>query len=239
MSSPRLKSVFSAVIALALAAGPAFARTASRGAPSEEQALVNDARATFARFRDDPDLTTFLENEREARAVLIIPKAVRAGLILGGSGGPGVVLARRGTSWSGPSFYRLGTASLGLQIGVDVSEIVVFVRTQRGLDVLLSPSMKMGLDASIAAGPVGAGAGRAAHPTADFVYYSRSKGFYGGVSLEGAAIRPDEEANRAYYGRLASPREVLVEGTFRNVGSKALVASLSPPRIPQGTVRVY
>ncbi len=239
MSSPRLKWVLSCAVALALAAGPAMARTTSRKTLSEEQALVNDARATFVHFRDDLDMTGFREHEREARAVLIIPKAVRAGLIMGGSGGTGVVLAKRAGSWSDPSFYKLGTASVGLQIGVDVSEIVVFVMTPRGLDALLSPTTRAGVDASIAAGPVGIGAGRAPKPNADFVYYSRSKGFYGGVTLEGAVIRPDAAANEAYYGRFATPREILVQGSLRNPGSRRLIETLSTPRIAQGTVRVY
>ncbi len=237
MSSPKLKWVAGA--ALVLAALSTNARAASRRASSEEQALVDAAQATFVHFRDDLDMTGFREHERGARAVLIIPRAVRAGLIIGGSGGPGVVIAKRAGAWSDPSFYTLGTASFGLQVGVDVSEIVVFVMTPRGLNALLSPSVKAGMDASIAAGPVGIGAGRAPKPDTDFVYYSRSKGFYGGLSLEGAVIRPDEESNRAYYGQFASPREILVRGSFHNRDSRRLIETVSAPRIARGTVRVY
>jgi lipid-binding SYLF domain-containing protein len=222
-----------------MAAGPATARTTSGKTLSEEQALVNNARAAFVHFRDDLDMTGFLEHEREARAVLIIPRAVRAGLIMGGSGGPGVITAKRAGSWSDPSFCTLGTASFGLQIGADVSEIVVFVMTPRGLNALLSPSTKAGMDACIAAGPVGIGAGRAPKPDTDFVYYTRSRGFYGGLTLEGAVIRPDAAANQAYYGRFASPREILVQGSLRNPGSRRLIETLSTPRIARGTVRVY
>ncbi|HKF41596.1 MAG TPA: lipid-binding SYLF domain-containing protein, partial [Thermoanaerobaculia bacterium] len=142
------------------------------------------------------------------------------------------VLARSGGSWNGPSFYTLGTASFGVQLGVDVSEIVVLVMTQRGLDALLSPSVRTGMDASISAGPVGIGAGRPARPDTDFVYYSRCKGFYGGVSLAGARIRPDPEANAAYYGRLASARDILVRGSFHTARANRLIETA------EGSVRV-
>jgi lipid-binding SYLF domain-containing protein len=218
--------VVASALALLLAAEVASARTAAKRTPSEEQALVNHAQATLARFRSDPGLTGFRENESASRAVLIIPKAVRAGLIFGGSGGPGVVVARSGGSWNGPSFYTLATASFGIQLGVDVSEIVVLVMTQRGLDALLAPSVRTGMDASIAAGPVGIGIGRPPRPDTDFVYYARSKGFYGGVSLEGARIQPDGEANDAYYGRLASAREILIRGSFHNGGARRLIETV-------------
>jgi len=226
MSLRNLKSFAAAMLVLALAVGPATAQAAPRAAASEQQELVNEARATFVHFRDDPNLTGFREHEREARGFLIVPKAVRVGLVFGGSGGSAVLVARGKGGWNGPSFYTIGTGSFGLQLGVDVSEVVVLVMTQRGMDSLLSASLRHGLDASVAAGPVGVGAGRAPGPTADFVYYSRSKGLYGGVSLQGAMIRPDADANAAYYGRPVSPRDILVRGSLRNARANALLETV-------------
>jgi lipid-binding SYLF domain-containing protein len=225
-----------AALALALAlAGPAVAQTATRAA-SEQQELVNAARATFVRFRDDPDLEGFREHEREARGFLIVPNAVRVGLVFGGSGGRGVLVARGRTGeWNGPSFCKVGTASFGLQAGVDVSNIVVLVMTRRGMNALLSPSMRLGMDASVAAGPVGVGAGRPARPDTDFIYYSRSKGFYGGLSLEGAMIRPDDHWNLAYYGSPVSPRDILVRGSIRTPGSRRLLETLDSSLRVAGT----
>jgi SH3 domain-containing YSC84-like protein 1 len=100
------------------------------------------------------------------------------------------------------------------------------VMTQRGMNSLLSASVRGGVDASVAAGPVGIGAGRAPRPTADFIYYSRSKGLYGGATLEGAMIRPADGWNRAYYGRTVSPREILVSGSVRSPRSNALLETL-------------
>ena len=226
MFSRKLSSIAVFALVLAVAALPATARAATSPSRSEQQALVNQARATFMRFREDPNLTGFREHERDARAFLIVPTAVRAGLIFGGSGGRAVVVARSGRAWNGPSFYTVGTASVGLQAGVDVSEIVVVVMTQRGLDTLLSGSVKPGVDASIAAGPIGVGAGTAPKPNTDFVYYCRSKGLYAGVSFEGAVIKPNREWNRAYYGAPASPKDILVGGSFHNTGSRRLLETV-------------
>jgi SH3 domain-containing YSC84-like protein 1 len=240
MSSRSLKAVGALTVALATAVAlvPSSAQAATRRALSEQQELVNRARATFARFRGDPGLTGFREHERDALAFLIIPKAVRVGLIFGGSGGPGVVVARNGRSWNGPSFYSIGTASFGLQAGVDVSEIIVAVMTQRGVNALLSGSTRLGVDASVAAGPAGIGAGRAPRPTADFVYYSRAKGLYGGATLEGAVIRPNYEWNEAYYRGPASPSEILIAGSLRSTGSRRLLATVeTSPRV--AVVRRY
>jgi lipid-binding SYLF domain-containing protein len=220
-----LKAFIGMAVVLSIA-GPPAAQAAQR-AVSEQQELVNGARVTFSRFRDDPDLTGFREHERDARGYLIVPRAWRVGLVFGGSGGRGVLVSRGRTGdWNGPSFYTLGTASFGLQAGVDVSDIVVLVMTQRGMNALLSPSVRLGMDASVAAGPVGAGAGRPARPDTDFLYYSRSKGFYGGVSLEGAMIRPADHWNAAYYGRPVSPRDILVRVSVRNPGSRGLLETI-------------
>jgi lipid-binding SYLF domain-containing protein len=219
-----LRTFAAAALALAVA-GPAAAQTIR--VVTEQQELVNAARATFVRFRDDPDLEGFREHEREARGFLIVPNAVRVGLVFGGSGGRGVLVARgQNGEWNGPSFYTVGTASFGLQAGVDVSNVVVLVMTRRGMNALLSPSMRFGMDASVAAGPVGVGAGRPARPDTDFIYYSRSKGFYGGLSLAGAMIRPDSEWNTAYYRSPVTPRDILVRGSLRTPGSKRLLEML-------------
>jgi len=213
-----------AALALVVAiAGPAAALAAPR-AVSEQQELVNAARATFSRFGDDPDLTGFRENERQALGYLIVPRAWRVGLIFGGSGGRGLLVSRGRTGdWNGPSFYTIGTASFGLQAGVDVSDVVVLVMTQRGMNALLTPSVRLGMDASVAAGPVGAGVGRPPRPDTDFIYYSRAKGFYGGVSLQGARIRPDDRWNASYYGKPVSARDILIRGSVRNPGARGLI----------------
>ena len=194
---------------------------------SEEQQLVNDARSTFRHFRDDPDLASFREHEKAALGFLIVPRAVRASFLLGGSGGRAVLVAKDDAGqWSGPSFYTVGTVSAGLQAGVDVSEIVVFVMTRRAMDSLLSSSTRLGLDASVAAGPVGAGTGRAARTDTDFVYYSRSAGLFAGISLASAILHVDDDWNRAYYRKSVSPADIVVRGSYRNPSATPLLATV-------------
>jgi lipid-binding SYLF domain-containing protein len=94
------------------------------------------------------------------------------------------------------------------------------------MNSLLSSSVRLGMDASVAAGPVGVGAGRPARPDTDFIYYSRAKGFYGGVSLEGAMIRPADHWNTAYYGRPVSPRDILVRASVRNPAARGLLETV-------------
>src|SRR6516162_4772603 len=153
---------------------------------AEPERLVADARATLSNFMRDPDQTWIQDNLSRARAVLIAPQVVRAGFILGGSGGRGVLVARDGRAWAGPAFYDLVTASVGFQAGIDVSEVIIVVMTDKGFNSLLSTAFKIGGDASIAAGPVGAGA--KSNVTADLVSFTRSKGIYGGLSLDGTGV---------------------------------------------------
>src|SRR5436305_13551565 len=136
----------------------------------------------------DPEMTWLQQNIGRAKAVLIAPEVVKAGFIFGGSGGRAVLVVRNAQTgkWSGPAFYTLATASVGFQAGVAVSEMASLVLTEKGLNSLLATSVKLGPDASVAAGPVGAGA--KADVITDLVSYSRAKGIYGGLNLDGTVV---------------------------------------------------
>ncbi len=170
-----------ALLTLIAAATLAGCASQSPMSSSEPDKLVADAQTTFSNFLRDPDQTWIQNNLGRARAVLIAPQVVRAGFIFGGSGGRAVLVARDGRTWSGPAFYDLATASVGFQAGVDVSEVVIVVMTEKGLNSLLSSSCGSTGDASVAAGPVGAGAQSTV--TADHIAFSRNKGLYGGLNL--------------------------------------------------------
>jgi SH3 domain-containing YSC84-like protein 1 len=191
--------------------------------PSEEQELLSSAETTFTNFVRDPDMTWLQRHFAGAKAIVIAPKVVKAGWIFGGSGGRAVVFARdpRSGRWMGPAFYNVGAASVGFQAGVDVSETVTLVMTDKGLNTLLSNSVKLGGDASVAAGPVGAGAN--ADVTTDFVAFSRSKGVYGGLNLEGTVIAVANDVNRNYYGSPVLPPDILVTGRAHNHDSDRMV----------------
>ena len=126
--------------------------------------------------------------------------------------------------WSNPAFYTMGSATFGLQIGGEAAEVVLLVMTQRGMDAMLSTKFQLGADVSVAVGPVGAGAQAA---TTDILAFSRTKGVFGGVTVEGAVIVIRKSWNNAYYGKEASPMDILVRRNVRNKHAAALVNAVT------------
>jgi SH3 domain-containing YSC84-like protein 1 len=194
---------------------------ASSASKDDQQALVEQARASVKRFAADPDMAWFRENLDDAEGILIIPTSLKGGFIVGGSGGSGVMLARHPElGWSYPAFYTMGSVTLGLQIGGEVSEIALVILSKAGRDAMLTNEIKLGGDISVAAGPVGAGAKA---QTADVLAFSRTKGgLYGGLNLEGAVIATREAWNRAYYGDDIRAVDILITGKARNPGADPL-----------------
>ncbi|MFZ1953923.1 MAG: lipid-binding SYLF domain-containing protein [Desulfobacterales bacterium] len=193
------------------------------GRPGE---LVDAALVTFNNFSADPNMTWFRNNIDRARAVIIFPRVVRAGFVFGGSGGSGTMLLRDQSTgeWTYPAFFSMGKGSFGFQAGVDVAEVVLMVMTQRGVDRFLSPSFQLGADASIAAGPVGAGASAA---LADILAFSRARGVFGGLSVEGGVINPRNEWNSAYYGRNVRTVDILIKRNVSNPQADGLRAAVA------------
>jgi lipid-binding SYLF domain-containing protein len=213
------------VAALMAVAALAFAPVAS--AQSEQQKLVGAAETTFSNFVRDPDMTWIKQNIGRAKAVLIAPEIVKAGFILGGSGGRALLVAKDAKSgkWVGPAFYTMATGSIGFQAGVAVSETITLVMTDKGMNSLLSSSFKMGGDASVAAGPVGAGA--QSNIVADLVAFSRSKGVYGGLNLDGTVVTTSDEWNAAYFGKKVLPPDILVRMNVQAKGAETLLANVA------------
>jgi lipid-binding SYLF domain-containing protein len=205
------------VIGVALVAAPLAAWAETDRAEAEK--LVADSGTTLDHFVGDPDMTWFREHAKEARGIFICSKVVKAGFIIGGSGGRCVFVAKGDHGWNGPAFYSAGTASAGFQAGVQESEIIALAMTQKAVDSLMSTEAKFGAGMSAAAGPVGAAAGGT--PSADFVYYARSKGLYAGVDLSGAVVKPSEDFNKAYYGKAVSPIDIIVKGTVHDKSAQA------------------
>ena len=203
-----------------------FATTAL--AQAEQQKLVDAADKTLSNFVRDPDMTWLQQNIGRAKAVMVAPEVVKAGFIFGGSGGRAVMVARdAGTGkWAGPAFYTLATASVGFQAGVSVSEVVTLVMTEKGLNSLMAPSVKLGGDASVAAGPVGAGA--SGDVVADFVSFARAKGLYGGLNLDGTVIAISNEWNEAYYSKKGIlPPDIAIRKSAHNKGGDKLLADVA------------
>ncbi len=214
---PLLSLALAAVLSVALLAAPARASTAT-----EAQGLVDQAKITLDLFADDPNMDWLRENFDRAKAVLIIPRSIKGGFIFGASGGEGVLMVRGDgpLGWSYPAFYRLGSVTFGLQAGAEVSEILLMVMTQAGIDALLTSDLKLGADVSIAAGPVGVGAKA---QTTDVLAFGRSKGLYGGLNVEGALVKVNNRYNEAYYGRdNIRPRDIIVTKTVSARGAEPL-----------------
>lgn len=203
-----------------------FSGCASTPTRDEVTGTVNGAQTTLSNFMRDPDMTWLHRHIKEAKGVLISPRLVQAGFIIGGAGGSGLVMARGRTAqaWHGPAFYTIAVGSLGLQAGVQESEMVALIMTDKGMAKLLSTTFKLGADVSVAAGPIGAGAG--APVTADMVTFVRSRGLYGGINLSGTVISVDDKRNQTFYGRPATPVDILVEGRVRSEDGRPLVRLL-------------
>lgn len=195
----------------------------------EAQNLVDKARLTVAAFSNDPDMGDMRTLMREARGVMIIPQVLKAGFFIGGEGGTGVLLSRDDGGWSAPAFYTMGAGSIGLQFGAQASEVVLIFMNERAVDAVLHNRVKLGADASVAAGPVGTGieAATTTNFRDDIYSYSRSKGLFAGASVEGAVIEPRESLNQEYYGRAVTPEEIVLKRSVDNPGADELQAVLS------------
>lgn len=187
------------------------------------QILVDQSLVTLNTFMKKPEMEWFTQHLKGAKGVFIVPQLLKAGFIFGGSGGRGVVLVRDAKTgqWSQPAFYSIGSVSFGLQIGGEASELIMQIRTQRGLESLYGTSFKLGGDTSVAVGPVGAGAaGKGV--TADLVSFSLAQGAYAGLSLNGSMVKVNDEYNKSYYGKAVRPVEILVESKVSNPGATRL-----------------
>jgi SH3 domain-containing YSC84-like protein 1 len=185
---------------------------------------VDKAKATFNEFMVDKNYSWLQENLKNAKGILIYPQVIKAGFILGGSGGTGVLLVKdeKTGDWSQPAFYTMGSVTFGLQIGGEAAEIIMLVMTQKAIDSLFTTSVKLGGDTSAAAGPYGIGA--KGDITADLVSFAKSKGAYAGVNVEGSMLNVRDSLNRAYYSKAVSPLEIIVKKSVSNKGSADLRA---------------
>jgi lipid-binding SYLF domain-containing protein len=180
-----------------------------------EDVTVDTSTAVLAELTQDPEDGIPSALLRGAQGIAIIPNVIKAGFVVGGRYGRGVVLVREPNTgaWSHPVFLTIGGGSVGAQIGAQASDLVLVFRNRRGVDSFLMNRGKftLGADAGVAAGPVGRQfeAGTDAKLAAEIYSYSRSRGLFAGVSLEGAVLALDWKANVAYYGEVMGPAEIL------------------------------
>jgi lipid-binding SYLF domain-containing protein len=163
-----------------------------------------------------------LELLEKAECVIVIPSMLKVAVVVGGSSGRGAMVCRSGKlfdgAWGAPAMYAIEGGSFGLQLGAESTDLVLLVMSARGVDALLSSKVKLGGDASAAAGPKGRTleASTDASMRAEILIYSRSRGLFAGVSLSGSSLRPDNDASAEVYGRTITARR-LVTGTATTV----------------------
>jgi lipid-binding SYLF domain-containing protein len=147
-----------------------------------------------------------------ARCVAVVPHMVKGGFIFGGKGGKGVATCRTANGWSAPAFITISGGNWGLQIGVEAVDLVMIIQNEKGMQKLLESNFHLGGDASAAAGPVGrhAEAGTDWKMDTEILTYSRAKGAFAGLTLEGASIRQDDDSRHAMYGRNVTTRALLL-----------------------------
>ena len=176
--------------------------TAAAAVPSSEAKRLNEAAQVVSELRATPDKGIPEDLWDKAACVVVIPGMKKAAFVFGGEYGKGMMSCRTGSSWSAPVFMQLAKGSWGLQIGAQAIDLVLLVMNREGANTMLNNKVTLGVDAAIAAGPVGR-AGTAAtdaQMTAQVLSYSRTKGVFAGIDLSGGVLRPDEDVNAKVYG---------------------------------------
>jgi lipid-binding SYLF domain-containing protein len=220
--APRLLRPF----ALALFAAATLLAAGSAFAGSDEDARARNAVRVLADIQAVPDSAIPDRLLDEAQAIVVVPDSIKAGLVIGARRGHGLLSVRRADgTWSNPSFVTLTGGSIGFQAGVQSADIVLVFRSRRGVDSIVNGKFTLGADAGVAAGPVGRNASAATdgEMKAEIWSWSRARGLFAGVAVDGAVLAIDDDANQAVYGGGVTPRMVF-EDRYAQRPSDAVVA---------------
>ncbi|MGH9713584.1 MAG: lipid-binding SYLF domain-containing protein [Candidatus Acidiferrales bacterium] len=213
-----MKKILTLLLAVALLGLPAIFAPGAAGADDEKETdRLQNAGEVLKEIMNIPDdIPQDLLDK--ADCVIVFPSVLKAAFIVGASYGRGAMSCRSGDDfrgpWSAPSMMALEGGSFGLQIGGQATDFVLLVMNQRGADAILSSKVKLGGDASAAAGPVGRTAAASTDVTmrAEILTYSRSRGLFAGISLEGSTLRPDNDANERIYGKKPTAKDIVLHG---------------------------
>ena len=180
----------------------------------------------------------------KAECVIVFPSVLKAAFVVGASYGRGAMVCRTGKNfrgpWGAPAMYALEGGSVGFQIGGQATDLVLLVMNERGADSILNSKVKLGADASVAAGPVGrdASANTDAYMRAEILSYSRSRGLFAGISLEGSTLRPDDDATRDVYGRKITAKEIVLGGKISVPASGRHLVAVLQKNAPRNQSKV-
>lgn len=179
-----------------------------------EAKRVSEATTVFGEIMAAEDKAIPSSILNKAVGIAIFPNTIKAGLVVGGVRGRGIISARGANGWSAPAFLTLIGGTFGLQIGGQAADIILVINNQRGLENLVSNQFKIGADAALAAGPVGRDAQAATdiQLRAQILSYSRARGLFAGVTINGSTIRQDVDANERFYGSRLTTRQIVFDG---------------------------
>jgi lipid-binding SYLF domain-containing protein len=199
---------------IALAASLFTLTTPARA--SDQTRLLARASETVSDLRRSPNFGDARRAMRGARAVLIVPEYVKGAFVFGAEGGGGVLLARTRGGWSSPAFYSLGGASFGFQAGIQKAEVIMIINTDRALRALERSKFKLGAGAGLTVVNIGAGVEGATtgNLRGDIIVWSQAEGAYGGVSLNGSVVAPNDRRNARFYG--TSSVEAILANDVKN-----------------------
>jgi lipid-binding SYLF domain-containing protein len=226
-----MKRIFSLMVVIALAGLPAYAQ-------KDENNRIENAGKVMVEILNIPDdIPQDLLDKAEC--VIVLPSVMKAAFIVGGSYGRGVMTCRSGPDfngrWSAPAMMALEGGSVGFQIGGEATDFVLLVMNKRGADSILTSQVKLGADVAAAAGPKGRDAAASTDVTmrAEILSYSRSRGLFAGVSLEGSTLRPDNDGNERLYGKGTSSQDIVIHSKIRPPASAHLLISTLNKKSPQ------
>src|SRR6266852_4632489 len=189
---------------------------------------LNNAAQVLHEIMGMPDKGIPEEVLEHAKCIAVVPHMVEGGFIFGGKGGKGVATCRTANGWSAPAFITISGGSWGLQIGVEAVDVVLIIQNDKGMQRLLESNFQIGGDASAAAGPVGrhAEAGTDWKMDTEILTYSRAKGAFAGLTLEGASLRQDDDSRHAIYGRNVTTRAILLGKVASPSAAKPFLAEI-------------
>jgi lipid-binding SYLF domain-containing protein len=186
----------------------------------DEAKRVSTATEVFTEIMSAEDKAIPKSILSKAEGIAVFPSTIKAGFVVGGMRGRGVLSAKDGGSWSAPAFLTLTGGSFGLQIGGQATDLVLVIMNRRGLENLVRNQFKVGADASVAAGPVGrdAQASTDIQMRAQMLSYSRARGVFAGVTINGSTIRQDKDANERFYNKPLETKQIVFEGRSGSPG---------------------
>ena len=226
-----MKRIFSLIVVIALAGLPAY------GQKDENNRIENAGKVMVEILNVPDDIPQDLLDK--AACVIVLPSVMKAAFVVGGSYGRGVLTCRSGPNfngrWSAPAMMALEGGSVGFQIGGQATDFVLLVMNRRGAESILTSKVKLGADAAAAAGPKGRDAAAATDVTlrAEVLSYSRSRGLFAGVSLEGSTLRPDGDGNGRLYGQGVGAKDVVINSAIHAPASAKLLLSTLNKKSPK------